>query len=707
MNRAKITNSKMMKSRAIPLIMATVLVACNETNPANDGTGYTPSEITLESDLMTPEVLWSFGRIGDVAISPDGESALYDITYFDKEEDCSYSDLYILPTDGSERAKRLTNSKPSKSDGAWTPDGKYITYLADDQLWIIKPDGTGAKQLTKIEGGIGGYKISPDGKRLLYIKEVKLENDIHDLHPDLPKANGMLIENQVFRHWNRWITTYSHIFVAPFDINGITDEGKDIMEGEHWESPVRPSGGMEQIAWSPDSKGIIYTCRKKEGVEYFETTNTDLYLYDIESGEVEDLTEGMLGYDVNPQFSPDGTMLAWQSMERDGYESDKNRLMVMDMASREKRDYTADIDQDADFVAWASDSKSLWFVSDYHATDQIYNVEIGSGRIEKLTEGVHTYLEIFPIASDQILATRQSMSKPTELYAVNIESGEAKEISFINENLLSQLEMGRVEERWVKCVDGKEEQVWFIYPPHFDPSQKYPTILYCEGGPQSTVNQFWSYRWNMQIMVAGGYIVVAPNRRGLPGFGKEWKEEISGDYSGLNIQDYLSAIDYAKELPFVDEDNLGCVGASYGGYSVYFLAGCHDHRFKAFIAHCGMFNLEMDYYTTEEMWFANWDMGGAPWDRDNPVAVRSYANSPSAFVGNWDTPILVIHGQKDFRIDMSQGLAAFNSARMLRVPAQFLYLPDECHWVTKCQDGILWQRTFRAWLDRWLKSSDN
>ena len=694
-----------MKKTALLLLMA--LSACTGSlyNSANDGTGYPVPETAPDSEgVMTPELLWTLGRIGGIAVSPDGSHAVYPVTYFDKKQDRSYTDLYILPTDGSEKAVRLTNSAANKSDAGWTPDGEYVTYLCEGQLWIIKPDGTSPKKVTDIDGGINGYKISPDGSKLLYIADVKLEKDIHDLHPDLPKAKGMLVEDQVFRHWDSWITAYSHPFVTAFNINVKSGAGKDIMEGEHWESPVRPHGGMEQLAWTPDSKGIVYTCRKKTGIEYFETTNTDLYLYSLDNGTTENLTEGMAGYDINPQFSPDGTRLAWQSMERDGYESDKNRLMVMDLQTGERRDYTLGFDQNADFAAWAADGKSLWIISDRHATDQIYNVDAESGKIEKLTDGVHTYLEVYPLPDGNLLATRQSMSKPTELYRVNASDGSDSELSFINEKLLSCIELGKVESQWVKTVDGKEELVWFIYPPHFDPSKKYPAVLFCEGGPQNTVNQFWSYRWNMQIMAAGGYIIVAPNRRGLPGFGMEWLEQISGDYSGINIQDYLSAIDYAKELPYVDENNLGCVGASYGGYSVYFLAGCHQNRFKAFIAHCGMFNLEMDYYTTEEMWFANWDMGGAPWEKDNKVVQRSYANSPSAFVGNWDTPILVIHGQKDFRIDMSQGLAAFNTARMRRIPAQFLYLPEGSHWVTKCQDGILWQRTFRAWLDRWLKN---
>ena len=410
-----------------------------------------------------------------------------------------------------------------------------------------------------------------------------------------------------------------------------------------------------------------------------------------------------MGYDKNPVISPNGKFMAWESMEREGYEADKIRLFIMNMETGEKQDYTQGFDQNAEGLAWGDDN-TIWFISDWHATDEIYSLDIPSRKITKHTDGIHNYTSVTPVG-DMLIATKVSMSKPEEIYRVDPKTGKDVELSFVNKHILDQLTMGKVEKRWMKTTDNKDMLVWMIYPPHFDASKKYPALLYCEGGPQSTVSQFWSYRWNFQQMAANGYIIVAPNRRGLPGFGQEWLEQISGDYSGQNIQDYLTAIDEAKKEPYIDADRLGCVGASYGGYSVYYLAGHHDKRFKAFIAHCGIFDLKMQYFTTEEMWFANWDMGGAPWEKNNKVAQRTFANSPDMFVGNWDTPILVIHGQKDFRIDVSQGMAAFNAARMRGIPAQFLYFPNECHWVTGCQDGILWQRTFKAWLDKWLKDN--
>ena len=678
-------------------------MACHENPGAGDasGKGYrTPADLKLSSDVMTPEVLWAFGRIGSVRLSPDGTRAVYDVTYFNKEENRAYTDLYVMTLNDG-KTTRLTDTDCNEAEPAWTPDGKHITYIANGQLWEMNPDGTAPRRVTDIEGGINGYVYAPDMSKIVYLKDVRLEPTVQDLHPDLPKANARIINDQFYRHWNDWVEAYTHLFVAGYTPGRQITAGKDILDGEHWESPVRPWGGTEQLAWTPDSKQLIYTCRKKTGVEYASSTNTDLYAYHTETGATVNLTEGMAGYDKNPVVSPDGQHLAWESMERDGYEADKIRLFVMDLRTGEKRDYSKGFDQNAEGLKWG-DNQTVWFISDRHATDEIYSLDLVSGKIRKHTEGVHNYTSVIP-NGDHLIATKVSMSKPAEIYRVDPATGKDTELSFVNKHLLDQLTMGKVEKRWVKTTDGKKMLVWMIYPPHFDASKKYPALLYCEGGPQSTVSQFWSYRWNFQQMAANGYIIVAPNRRGLPGFGQEWLEQISGDYSGQNIKDYLSAIDDAKREPYIDADRLGCVGASYGGYSVYYLAGHHDKRFKAFIAHCGIFDLKMQYYTTEEMWFANWDMGGAPWDKGNKVAQRTFANSPDLFAGKWDTPILIIHGQKDFRIDVSQGMAAFNVARMRGIPAQYLYFPEECHWVTGCQDGILWQRTFKAWLDKWLK----
>ena len=569
------------------------------------------------------------------------------------------------------------------------------------QLWEMNTDGSDAVQITEVAGGITGFKYSPDLTKIIYTADVKARKDIHDLYPDLPMANARLETDLMYKHWDEWVQTVPHPFVADYK-DGKIANAVDLLDGEPFESPMKPFGSVEQLAWSADSKTIAYTCRKKIGKEYALSTNSDIYFYNTETKQTENKTEGMMGYDQNPVFSPDGKWFAWESMERDGYEADKNRLFLMNLETGEKTDQTLDFDQNVAGLCWSTDSKSIYFVSCWHALTQIYQLDVTGKKITQITNGVQDYAFVAD-AKDKLIGMKHSMSKPDEIYAIDTKTGTEAELTFQNKPLLDQLTMGTVEERWIKTTDNKEELVWVIYPPHFDPNKKYPTILYCQGGPQGTVSQFWSYRWNFQQMVANGYIVVAPNRRGLPGFGKEWLEQISGDYGGQNMKDYLSAIDELAKEPFVDKDKLGCVGASYGGFSAYWLAGHHEKRFKAFIAHDGMFNLDQQYLETDEMWFVNWDLGGPYWDKSNAVAQKSYANSPHLFVDKWDTPILVIHGEKDYRILASQGMAAFNAAVLRGVPAEMLVFPEENHWVLQPQNGILWQRVFKDWLDKWLK----
>jgi dipeptidyl aminopeptidase/acylaminoacyl peptidase len=686
----------------VVLLAALVLIASSCNTP--DKEAYRPDTPRLTSDRMTPEALWSFGRMSGLTLSPDQEMLVFGISYYNLDENRSYRDLYLIPAQGGD-IKELTRTKSNEFNEQWRPDGEKIGYLSGTsgsvQLWEIYPDGTGNRQITDIEGGITGFSYSPDMKHIMFTKEVKVNPDVHDIHPDLPKANARIIDELMYRHWDSWIDTYSHVFIAKYHKGKVSDP-VDIMSAEPWESPVRPFGGIEQITWSPDGNTLIYTSRKKTGKEYATSTNTDLYLYDLNTKSSTNLTEGMMGYDVNPLFSPDGTMMAWLSMERDGYEADKNRLFVMDMRTGEKTYVTGAFDQNAGSHQWDPDNKTIWFISDIQATEEIYKADIQTLTITRVTEGVHDYAQVIP-AGDQLIGMRHSMSKPDEIYRVDPASGIAVEISFINKGILDQLEMGRVESRWVNTTDGKQMKVWIIYPPHFDPNKTYPALLYCQGGPQNTVSQFWSYRWNFQIMAANDYIIVAPNRRGLPGFGQEWLEQISGDYGGQNMQDYFSAIDSIAKEPYVDENRLGAVGASYGGFSVYWIAGHHENRFKAFIAHDGMFNFESEYLETEELWFPNWDLGGPFWDYENPIAQNSYANSPHRFVHLWNTPILVIHGEKDYRVTIGQGTQAFNAAQILGVPSKFLYFPEENHWVLSPQNGILWQREFFSWLDQWLK----
>ncbi|MFN8255072.1 MAG: S9 family peptidase [Bacteroidales bacterium] len=684
-----------------------MIVSCK--NPAGNPTETEAAligkkELKLQSDLITPEVLWSFGRISGLAVSPDSEKVLYGVSYYSIPENKGNRELFTMNSDGSNPVQ-ITKTPGGEYEEAWLPDGSKITYLSRKsgsmQLWAMNPDGSNPTQISDIEGGINAYKISPDQKKMVYLKEVKLDSTVNEIYPDLDKANARIVTDLMYKHWDSWVDTYSHVFVADFDGQHLTNDVDIIGDGKY-DAPLKPFGGIEQVNWSPDSKKIVYTSKKKTGKEYAFSTNSDIYEYDLETKNTVNLSEGMMGYDIAAVYSPDGHKLAWQSMEHDGYEADKNRLIVYDFDTKEKKDYSKDFDQNAEGLSWSPDGKKIYFTSDFHARWQIYELTLESGKIRAITQGNHDYHE-YALAGNKIIGTKQSMQFPSEIYSIEPETGKETQLSFENKEILSQLEPGKVEERWVKTTDGKQMLVWVIYPPHFDPNKKYPALLYCQGGPQSSVSQFYSYRWNFQMMAANGYIIVAPNRRGLPSFGQEWNAQISGDYGGQNMKDYFTAIDEVAKEPYVDKDHLGAVGASYGGFSVYWLAGHHNKRFKAFIAHDGIFNFESMYLETEEMWFVNWDLGGPYWDKNNKIAQNSYANSPHKFVDKWDTPIMVVHGGKDYRILDAQGMSAFNAAIMRGIPAKLLYLPEENHWVLAPQNGILWQREFFKWLDKWLK----
>jgi dipeptidyl aminopeptidase/acylaminoacyl peptidase len=660
--------------------------------------------INVQSDLMTPEVLWAFGRVSGNEVSPDGKTVLYGVTYYSVEQNKGNRELYSVSVNG-ENLKQITTSAKSEFNEMWRPDGKKIGFLSSEsgsvQVWEMNPDGTGRTQISNVEGGITGFKYSPDQTKILYTKDLPLKNKFEDLYKGLPLATGRINDDLMYRHWDHWVDTYSHVFYADYDGTKLTND-KDIMEGELYSSPLSPFGGIEQVDCSPDGKTIAYTSKKLLGKAATLSTNSDIYLYNIETGETKNLTEGMMGFDLAPLFSPDGSHIAWESMERDGFESDKNRLFIVNTKTWEKTYATKDFDQNAGTLIWAADSKSIYFTSDWHGTFQIYNYSLGDSKINKLTDGLHDYTAVAP-AGDILIAPKETMSFPTELFAINLSDGSAKQITFTNKDMLEKLTMGKVEERWMKTLDGQDMLTIIIYPPHFDPNKKYPALLYCKGGPQGPLSQDFHYRWNYQIMAANDYIIVAPNRRGVSGFGQAWQEQISGDYHGKSMDDYLVAIDEMAKEPFVDKERLGAIGASAGGWAVYYLAGNHDGRFKAFIAHDGIFNEEAQYLETEEMWFENWDKGGAFWDKNNKIAQEVYAHSPHKFVDKWDTPILVIHSEQDFRVLFTQGMTAFNAAVLKGVPAQFLYFPDENHWVLKPQNGILWQRTYFNWLDKWLK----
>ena len=688
----------------------------------------------LPTDRLTPELLWSMERIGSTVLSPDKTNILYTVTTYNISENRGYSAIYILNSETKETKKLTVNTSKSESDANFIENGRKIVFLcADDngtsQLWMMNTDGSNRKCISSEKTDVNGYLFSPDEKHVVLIHDVPTETSIIKNDDDLPKATGMVINELMYKHWDRYVRSVPHPFIANFDGSQVTN-ARDILDGQPYESPMCPFGGIEEFAWSPDSKSLAYVMRKKTGRDYAISTDSDIFLYNLETGKTKNLckpenykspvvnaTSSLkhqiqynenedynLGYDDKPKFSPNGKYIAWTSMKHDGYESDRTRLCVFEFSTGSKTYVTETFDSGVNDFVWDDNSKELYFSGVWHGKTNLYKTNL-KGEVSKITDEVCDYTLVdVDSRQNKLLTKKQSMSMADDIFFVDIKKGTSYQLTNINESTYNKLTFGEVKERWVKTVDGKQELCWVIYPPHFDKNKKYPTLLFCEGGPQSPVSQFWSYRWNFQIMAANGYIIIAPNRRGLPGFGYEWLTQISGDYTGLCMKDYLSAIDDICKEPYVDKDRLGCVGASFGGYSVYWLAGNHDKRFKCFIAHDGIFNTQQQYLETEEMWFPNWDMGSAPWVKPGGEMQKVYSESPHLFVDKWDTPILCIHGQKDFRIEYTQAESAFNAARLRGIPAQLLLFPDENHWVLKPQNAILWQRTFFRWLDKWLKN---
>lgn len=657
------------------------------------------------------DALEALGRVSEPRVSPDGKRVLFGVSYESVPQNKSNRDLYVMNIDGT-GVTRITKTAQSENSAVWIDNGTRIAFVyaekgSSPQLWVMNADGTERHAATNIEGGIEGFLFSPDQSKVVLIRTVKYNRTASDIYPDLPKATGRVIDDLMYKHWDTWVTEIPHPFIGSFDGQTVTDL-KDIMEGEPYEAPMRPFGGVESFAWSPDSKILVYTSRKKTGMEYALSTNSDLYAYNLTTGTTTNLTEGMMGYDTNPAFSPDGRYMAWLSMERDGYEADKNRLFIRDNATGQKTDLTSDWDYTIEEFAWNPNGKNIWFIAYHQGVAPIFNMEVATHKVTTVAEGLYDYTTLAPVDNKTIVTMRHSMLRPNEIYRIGpkTKKGVKEDVALtdINGDIFAQLTMPTIEAKKVPTTDGKEMLTWVIYPPKFDASQKYPAILYCQGGPQSAVSQFWSYRWNFALMASNGYIMIAPNRRGVPGFGTEWEEQISKDYPGQNMRDYLSAVDYMKaNEPAIDPARIGATGASYGGFSVYWLAGNHDKRFAALLAHAGIFNTEAQYLETEEMWFANWDMGGAFWDKDNAIAQRTFATSPHRFVDRWDTPIMISHGEKDYRILASQGMAAFNAAKMRGIPAEMVIFPDENHWILKPQNAVMWQRLFFRWFDRWLK----
>lgn len=654
---------------------------------------------SMAQQKMSPELLWQLGRVSGETVTADG-TVLYGVSRYNLADNKSERNLYAIPANGG-AAKQLTSS-PGSESGAQVLSNGRILYSYKNQLWEMDKDGGDPVQKTNVEGGMQNIRISPKGTHILFSKEVKLEKiEAKDRYTDLPKANAQVYTTLNYRHWDTWEDgSYNHVFYATYDAaTGKVGEPVDIMKGELFDCPQMPFGGGEDFIFDPTGTQIIYVCKKKHGKEYAISTNTDIYHYNILSGKTENLSEGMMGYDVQPVFSPDGKQLTWLSMARDGFEADKNDVIVYDLATKARTNLTKDWDGTVSASRYSNDGKKIFFLAVVKGTEQVFDIDLRSKAIKQLTKGQFDINGFVGQTGNTLVVTRADMNHAAELYTVDIVKGDVKQLSNVNKDIYDNLGKSKVEERWVKTSDGKQMLVWVIFPPDFDPAKKYPTLLYCQGGPQSAVSQFYSFRWNFQLMAAQGYIIVAPNRRGMPGHGVQWNEEISKDWGGQPIRDYLAAIDDVSKEAYVDKQRLGAVGASYGGYSVFMLAGVHENRFKSFIAHDGLFDLRSWYGTTEELWFANWDIG-AYWDKANEKTHAQF--NPSNFVNNWNTPIMIVQGGIDYRVGIEQGLQAFQAAQLKGIKSKLVYFPEENHWVLSAQNAITWQREFFSWLKETL-----
>jgi len=623
------------------------------------------STLSFAQNRMTPELLWQLGRVSGLGLSKDGKYIVYSVGIPNAAENKTNRKSYIIPLDG----------------------GQPIAINRPDSLLADK-------------------NISPDGKYLLSNKEVKIKKVTgNDLYPALTKSNVYVFDDLMYRHWDTWEDgNFDHVFISPV---GKQNEEKDLMTGEAYNSPTKPFGGDEDYIWRPDSKAVLYVAKKKYGKDYAVSTNTDIYSYDIEAGVTKNLTEGMKGYDMNPLYNTKGE-LAWLSMKRDGYESDKQDIIVSNGITKMNLTGQRD-DIHVEGFKWGDDNKTIFFWAPVNGTIQLFSVNYpGLTKmlpvIRQITKGDFDITGVIGQSGDKLIVTRTDMNHAAEIYSVDINSGNMQQLTHVNDATYASIGSCKTERRFVKTTDGKQMLVWIIYPPGFDPAKKYPTLLYCQGGPQSPLTQFYSFRWNFQLMASQGYIVVAPNRRGMPGHGTKWNEQISKDHGGQAIKDYLSAIDAVSKENYVDKSRLGCVGASYGGYSVFMLAGLHNNRFKTFISHDGIFDMRSMYGTTEELFFVNWDWGGNYWDKKNTAAQKSYSQfNPINYVNKWNTPIMIVQGGKDYRVPIEQGQEAFQAAQLKGIKSRFVYLPDENHWVLSAQNALVWQHEFYKWLDETLR----
>lgn len=657
------------------------------------------SVVATAQNRMTPETLWGLHRVSGNSISKDGRFVYYSSKTVNWKTEKSTVHQYRINLEDGSRTE-------------WTAEGRTITQrygnawysFSDNFLYQSTDSGNTWKEIYSGLQGAENVWVSPNGKYVAFSKDVMIKPaNGTDIYSDLPNTTAKIYTDLNYRHWDAWDDgKYSHIFVVSLKEGTV----KDIMEDEAYDCPQKPFGGPEDLAWSPDSKGFVYVCKKKTGKEYALSTNTDLFFYSMNTGTTSNWTEGRMGYDTQPLFTEDGRRIAWLSMSRDGYEADKNDVVMMDVATKKVINLTSKWDGTAESFIWSNTGDRVYFNAPFEGTVQLFDAEVPRSDRDKvvvnnLTKGKYDINGVIGQAGGEIIVSRCDMNHASELFAVKPKYGDMRQLTHENDQVYQKIEMSKTELKSIQTPDGATLRTWIIYPPDFDPKKKYPTLLYCQGGPQSPLSQFYSVRWNFQLMAAQGYIVVAPNRRGMPGWGVQWNEAISKDWGGLAIQDYLTAIDEVSKASYVDKNRMGCVGASYGGYSVFMLAGVHNNRFKSFIAHDGLFDLKSWYGTTEELWFANWDIGGPYWKQPAPASYEKF--NPINFVNKWNTPIMIVQGGLDYRVPVEQGLEAFQAARLHNVKAKLLYLPNENHWVLHPQNGIAWQREFFKWLDETLK----
>ena len=683
------------------------------------------AESPMVEKRMTAELLLKLGRLGGVSISPDGTQVAYTVRKYDLAKNKGRSSLHIINRANQIDATALEEwSSIGSLDWIETANGNRLFFEGTPQKEEDAEDdptgqaysldvATGAlTKLTDVEDGIANLKVASGGKRIAFTVDIKLDNKASEIYEDLPDTEGRIIDSLMFRHWKSWHDyKYSHLHVASITTEGIAGPVTDLMVGIKADCPVPPFGGGEQFSWSLDGSEIAFTMKNVK--DWAQSTNSDVYLVDLAKATsvgangptFKNITENGLGYDNNPVYSPDGKWLAYNSMQRAGFESDRNRIILYERATGVSRELTSGLDQNANNIQWAPDSASIVFESERKGTNQLFRINVADSKLTQVSEGRFNWHTIgFLDNGKSLLTTQTSMLRPAELHQLSLVDGKASKLSGINDAIYANLELPTIHERFVEATDGKKIHCWVIHPPEFDAAsdKKWPMLTYCQGGPQGQIGQWFSYRWNFHLMAAKGYVVLAPNRRGLPGFGRQWNDQISGDWGGQAMKDILSTTDELMAEPYVDEERVGAVGASYGGYTVYWLMGNSGDRFKAMIAHCGVHNLESMYGSTEELFFVNHDLGGPYWR--SPQTLEKYQQfSPHRFVQNWKTPLLVIHNELDFRVPLTQGIEAFTAAQVQKVPSRFLYFPDEGHWVQKPQNGLLWNRVFYEWLDRFCK----